>query len=76
MKKLCIFFILLITVFCKHPLVYEISARPWLYELSKKYGKSITKLKEIPLEEFDELSNNGVDIVWIMGVWKLGQYGM
>ena len=76
MKKLCIFFILLITVFCRHPLVYEISARPWLYELSKKYGKSITKLKEIPLEEFDELSNNGVDIVWIMGVWKLGQYGV
>ena len=76
MKKLCIFLILLIKVFCRHPLVYEISTRPWLYELSKLYGKNITKLREIPLEEFDELSNNGVDIVWMMGVWSLGQYGL
>ena len=28
---------------------------PWLYELSKKYSKSITKLKDIPLNEFDYL---------------------
>ena len=76
MKKLCIFLILLITVFCRHPLVFEISTRPWLYELSKLYGKNITKLREIPLEEFDELANNGVDIVWMMGVWSLGKYGL
>ena len=76
MKKLCIFLILLISVFCRHPVVYEISTRPWLYELSKLYGKNITKLRQIPLEEFDELANNGVDIVWMMGVWSLGDYGL
>ena len=75
MKKLCIFLILLISVFCRHPVVYEISTRPWLYELSKLYGKNITKLRQIPLEEFDELANNGVDIVWMMGVWSLGAVG-
>nr|CAL92191.1 amylase [Eudiplodinium maggii] len=61
---------------CKHPILYEISTRPWLYELSKKYGKSIKKLKDIPLEEFDYLKDNGIEIVWMMGVWKLGEYGL
>ena len=60
----------------KHPIIYEISTRPWLYELSQKYGKSITKLKDIPLSEFDTLKNAGVDYVWMMGVWQLGTYGL
>jgi glycosidase len=60
----------------KHPILYEISTRPWLFELSKKYGKSITKIKDIPLEEFDYLKENGIEIVWMMGVWKLGTYGL
>ena len=60
----------------KHPILYEINTRPWLYELSKKYNKSIKKLKDIPLEEFDNLSENGIDFLWMMGVWKLGNYGL
>ena len=71
---------LLITIFslyiCKHPFLYEINTRPWLYELSIKYKKSITKLRDIPLEEFDYLAENGVDYIWMMGVWKLGTYGL
>ena len=74
--KFLIFLTLLFLNLCKHPILYEISTRPWLYELSKKYSKSITKLKDIPLEEFDYLKNNGIDIVWMMGVWKLGEYGL
>ena len=70
------FITLLFVVFCNHPFLYEINTRPWLYELSKKYGKTITKLRDIPLEEFDYLKENGVDIVWMMGVWKLGNYGL
>ena len=76
MNKLFILLILLFFISCKHPYLYQISTRPWLYELSKNYGRSITKLKEIPLEEFDKLAQNGVDIVWMMGVWKLGEYGV
>ena len=76
MKKLFLFLVLLFFISCTHPYVYEISTRPWLYELSKKYGKSITKLKDIPTEEFDSFAENGVDIVWMMGIWKLGEYGV
>jgi len=59
-----------------HPAIYEISTRPWLYELSKKYSKSITKLRDIPLQEFDTLKSSGIDYVWMMGVWQLGPYGL
>lgn len=75
-QKLILLFTLLFLVDCKHPILYEISTRPWLYELSKKYGKSISKLRDIPLEEFDYLKDNGIEIVWMMGVWKLGKYGL
>ena len=74
--KITLFISLIFVTICKHPFLYEINTRPWLYELSLKYGKSITKLKEIPLEEFDYLSENGVNIIWMMGVWKLGNYGL
>ena len=75
-KIYLIFFALISTIFCAHPILYEISTRPWLYELSQKYGKSITRLRDIPLAEFDKLKNNNVEIVWMMGVWKLGSYGL
>ena len=74
--KLTVFISLIILGICKHPFLYEINTRPWLYELSQKYGRSITKLREIPLEEFDYLAEKGVNIVWMMGVWKLGNYGL
>ena len=74
--KMLLFFVLFVYVFSAHPILYEISTRPWLYELSKKYGRSITKLKDIPLSEFDKLKNSGIEIVWMMGVWKLGTYGL
>jgi len=54
----------------------EISTRPYLYELSKRYGKSITKLSEIPDEVFDEWQSKGFKWVWFMGVWQLGDYGL
>ena len=74
--KYFLFLFLIFLINCKHPILYEISTRPWLYELSKKYNKPIKKLKDIPLEEFDNLKENGIDIVWMMGVWKLGNYGL
>eukprot|EP00762_Andalucia_godoyi_P004687 ANDGO_03533.mRNA.1 hypothetical protein (macronuclear) len=58
------------------PTLYELSTRPWLYELSSKYGRTLTKITDIPMSEFQSLKNAGVDIVWLMGVWSLGAYGM
>lgn len=41
--------------------LYEISTRPWLYSLSKKYKRPITKLLDIPDEEFLALKEKGID---------------
>lgn len=54
----------------------EISTRPWLYLLSKKYSKSITKIKDIPVSEFDDMAARGFEWVWFMGVWQLGDAGL
>ncbi|ELP84845.1 hypothetical protein EIN_284010 [Entamoeba invadens IP1] len=59
-----------------YPVVYEISTRPWLYELSQKYSRDITTIRQIPLVEFDLLKTKGIDYVWMMGVWQLGNYGL
>ena len=60
----------------KYPVLYEISTRPWLYELSQKYGRSISRFRDIPLEEYDSLADKGIDTIWMMGVWQLGDYGL
>ena len=57
------------------PLVYEISTRPWLYELSLKYGRTI-KLADVPAAEFQAIADKGMDVVWLMGAWTLGAYGL
>ena len=76
LNKLWIFFVLLTIIDCNNPILYEISTRPWLYELSQKYGKKITKIKDIPLQELDYLHDMGIEIIWMMGVWTLGTYGL
>jgi hypothetical protein len=60
----------------RYPSVFEISTRPWLHALSAQYGRRITTLRDIPLAEFSALRARGVDIVWLMGVWHLGPYGL
>jgi len=59
-----------------NPMVLEISTRPWLYKLSKTYGRQITSIRDIPMEEFKKYRDMGFDIIWMMGVWKLGEYGV
>lgn len=56
----------------KLPQMWEISTRPWLYSLSQKYNSNITKLSQIPVQEFINIRNKGMDIVWLMGLWQLG----
>lgn len=55
----------------KNPIIYEISLRPWLYELSKKYNKPIKLLNDIPFEEFTHLKAIGVDYIWLMGIYQI-----
>jgi len=56
--------------------MYEISTRPWLYNLTLKYSKPITTLSAIPIAEFQAIAALGFDMVWMMGVWSLGKYGL
>jgi hypothetical protein len=56
--------------------LYELSARPWLYSLSQKYQKSITALKDVPDTEWKDIKSWGFDMVFLMGVWQLGKYGL
>ena len=42
----------------------------WLDQLSKQYKRSITKLHEIPDEEFDTLRRRGFSGLWLIGIWE------
>ena len=54
----------------------QISTRQYLYLLSQKYSKPITKIIDIPESVFDEWKQMGFEWVWMMGVWQIGQYGI
>jgi glycosidase len=47
----------------KNPKLYEINTRVWLKK--NKY-----KLSDIPLKFFTDLADKGINIIWLMGVWK------
>lgn len=42
----------------------------WLDQLSKKYGRSITRLDQIPDEELDFFEQAGFTGLWLIGVWE------
>lgn len=42
----------------------------WLDQLTKAYGRPITKLNEIPAEELVTLKNRGFSGLWLIGLWE------
>ncbi|MCL2127965.1 MAG: alpha-amylase family glycosyl hydrolase, partial [Treponema sp.] len=42
----------------------------WLFQLSQKYGRVISRLDQIPDEELDELSRRGFTGLWLIGLWE------
>lgn len=42
----------------------------WLYQLSKKYGKEIKQLDQIPDEEIDKLAKWNFTALWLIGIWE------
>ena len=42
----------------------------WLDQLSKKYGRKISRLDQIPNEELDRLATWGFTGLWLIGVWE------
>jgi glycosidase len=42
----------------------------WLAQMSKQYGRAITRLDEIPDEELAMLARRGLNSLWLIGVWE------
>ena len=42
----------------------------WLDQLSKRYGRSIARLDEIPDEELETLARRGFTGLWLIGLWE------
>ncbi|KDO27882.1 hypothetical protein SPRG_07154 [Saprolegnia parasitica CBS 223.65] len=64
-----------------NPVIYEISTRPWLYELSLKYNRpmSLDDPSALALIQKELLALKAAynpDYIWMMGVWQLGAYGL
>jgi len=41
----------------------------WLDQLSKKYGRAIQTLQDIPDQELDHLAQQGFNVLWLIGLW-------
>ncbi len=42
----------------------------WLDQLSRTYGREITRLDQIPDEELDEIAERGFTGLWFIGLWE------
>ena len=42
----------------------------WLAQLSKQYGRHISRLDQIPDEELATLARRGLNSLWLIGVWE------
>jgi hypothetical protein len=42
----------------------------WLEQLSKKYGRHISRLDQIPDEELQQLATRGMTGLWLIGLWE------
>lgn len=42
----------------------------WLDQLSKKYGRDIRRLDQIPDEELDIMARRGFNALWFIGLWE------
>ena len=42
----------------------------WLDQLSKRYGRHIHRLDQIPDEELASLAHRGFNALWLIGVWE------
>jgi glycosidase len=57
------------------PTIYEINCWPWLDELGRRAGRTLT-LADVPAAAWDAIAAWGVDAVWLMGVWERSPAGV
>ncbi len=46
------------------------NALVWLDQLSRRYGREIRRLDQVPDEELDRLAGAGFTALWLIGVWE------
>lgn len=56
------------------PFVYQINTWVWLDRLSRQHEQPIT-LDNVPDDALDALARPGLDMIWLMGVWKRSERG-
>jgi glycosidase len=49
------------------------STHVWMDQLSRAYGRAITRLDHIPDEELDRLARWGITGLWLIGLWQRSQ---
>ncbi len=57
-----------------HPHLYEINTRPWLDALGQREGRLVT-LAQVPDDEWDRLAGLGMNVVYLMGLWRRSALG-
>ena len=58
----------------RHPSLYQINTRIWLYERGLASGRPAT-LDDIDDASLDGIAADGFDWVWLLGVWQTGETG-
>ena len=57
-----------------NPHLFEINTWPWLDALSRRHGRRLT-LGDVPHAEWDALAALGIDLVYLMGLWRRSPLG-
>jgi hypothetical protein len=57
------------------PVIYEVNTAVWLAELSRAAGQPVT-LGTVPGSAWDDITPDGIDAVWLMGVWERSPAGL
>ena len=58
-----------------HPVMYEVNTAVWLTSLSQAAGHRLT-LAEVAPADWDAVTPDGADAVWLMGVWERSPAGL
>jgi hypothetical protein len=56
----------------RYPALFQVNTRVRLSELEAALGRKAT-LDDLPDAELDRLAHDGVDLVWLLGVWQTGE---
>ena len=57
------------------PVVYELNTAAWLHDVGVRAGVRAT-FGSVPDAEWDAVTPDGVDAVWLMGVWQRSPVGV